>query len=123
MQLELERREALHRAVAHGEEAILERAQVERLERNLPSTHSADELEELAPSFVRVLLTNDEYSLMFEQPANRAALIETSTNLVDWMRWDRPGNLVSFPSQNEMRMFTGTIDGPQRFFRIRFWSP
>lgn len=70
-----------------------------------------------------VVLVNDGYSLSFEQPANRAALIETSTNLIDWMRWDEPGNLVSFPTQVQMRTLSGAMDEQKRFFRVRIWGP
>ena len=62
------------------------------------------------------------FSLTFEQPANRAALIETSTNLVDWMRWDEPENLLTFPATNQVRTIDGSLDGVRRFFRVQFWE-
>ncbi len=63
------------------------------------------------------------FSLTFEQPANRAALIETSTNLVDWMRWEDPENLLNFPATSRMRTVEGLLDDPQRFFRVQFQAP
>jgi uncharacterized repeat protein (TIGR03806 family) len=60
----------------------------------------------------------------FTQPANRAALVETSTDLVNWTPWDVPGNLPSYPITAQPRIFTlllGVESG--RHFRLQFSAP
>ena len=63
------------------------------------------------------------FSLSFEQPANRAVLIETSTDLVDWTRWQEPENLITFPATTQIRYFEGSVENPRRFFRVQFQAP
>jgi hypothetical protein len=60
-----------------------------------------------------------EYVVTFEHPANRAVLVETSTDLVQWTRWDVPGNFPFHPATTQQRTLTGPAEGPARFFRLR----
>ena len=59
----------------------------------------------------------------FTQPANRAALVETSTDLVHWSLWDAKGNSPSYPSTAEPRVFIAPIDITSRHFRLQLSSP
>jgi uncharacterized repeat protein (TIGR03806 family) len=59
----------------------------------------------------------------FTQPANRAAVVETSTDLVNWTTWDAPGNAPSFPATAQQRTFTETATGAARFYRLRLSMP
>jgi hypothetical protein len=60
-----------------------------------------------------------EYVVTFEHPANRAVLVETSTDLMQWTRWDVPGNFPFHPATTQQRTLTGPAEGPARFFRLR----
>lgn len=56
----------------------------------------------------------------FMHPANRAAIIETSSNLVDWQTWDASGNGPSYPAVDTQRTITAPLGSPTGFFRVRF---
>jgi hypothetical protein len=59
----------------------------------------------------------------FTQPANRAALVETSTDLVHWSLWDAKGNSPSYPSTAQARAFIAPIDIGSRQFRLQLSAP
>ena len=60
----------------------------------------------------------------FTQPANRAALIETSTDLVSWSLWDVPGNSPSYPPNATPRIFNTPLNiENRRSFRLQLSSP
>ncbi len=67
--------------------------------------------------------TGSLYSLSFAHPANRSALIETSTDFTDWSLWNVPGNSPVFPNMNQQRTLSGPLDFPARFFRVKFSTP
>ncbi|MFN0077994.1 MAG: PQQ-dependent sugar dehydrogenase [Prosthecobacter sp.] len=56
----------------------------------------------------------------FTHPANRAAIIEVSSDLVTWRTWDAPGNLPFYPATDATRTITAPLGSPDRFFRVRF---
>lgn len=56
----------------------------------------------------------------FTQPANRAAIIEISDDLIHWHDWNVPGNLRTYPATNTLRTISAPISSPDRFFRVRF---
>lgn len=56
----------------------------------------------------------------FMHPANRAAIIEVSSDLSSWHSWDVPGNQPAYPATNTPRTITAPASGPDRFFRVRF---
>ncbi len=60
----------------------------------------------------------------FTQPANRSALVESSTDTANWTLWDVPGNAPSFPASATPRTMTNprTLE-TRRFFRLRLSSP
>ena len=58
----------------------------------------------------------------FSQPANRAAVVETTTDLVNWIAWDAPGNAPTYPPAAQQRAIT-TLSEPRRFFRLRLSIP
>jgi hypothetical protein len=64
-------------------------------------------------------LPSGEISISFTHPANRSALIETSTNLLNWSLWNVPGNRPFFPADDTPRTLTGPKDAPNRHFRLR----
>ncbi|MGV3661723.1 MAG: PQQ-dependent sugar dehydrogenase [Prosthecobacter sp.] len=56
----------------------------------------------------------------FTHPANRAAIIETSANLINWETWNAPGNAPLYPAADTQRTITAPLDSPAGFFRVRF---
>ncbi|WP_166647230.1 PQQ-dependent sugar dehydrogenase [Prosthecobacter fusiformis] len=65
-------------------------------------------------------LTTFEYT----QPANRAALIQMSRDLVNWKPLSVPGHpssiQLTYPSAPTLKTFTVPITSPDRFFRFHF---
>jgi mono/diheme cytochrome c family protein len=60
----------------------------------------------------------------FTQPANRAALVQTSTDLINWSLWDVPGNLPSYPPAAVARIITTPSNAEDgRFFRLQLSAP
>jgi hypothetical protein len=66
---------------------------------------------------------SNQLQLTFVQPANRSALIETSTDVVNWTLWDVPGNSSDYPATPEMRTFGVQMDSDRMFFRLRLSTP
>jgi glucose/arabinose dehydrogenase/mono/diheme cytochrome c family protein len=66
---------------------------------------------------------NGHLQLNFMQPANRSAIVETSTDLAAWTLWDVPGNGPSFPSTSQMRTLSVALDADRKFFRLRLSEP
>jgi mono/diheme cytochrome c family protein len=64
-----------------------------------------------------------QLTLEFTQPANRSALILTSTDLLDWTIWDIPENNVSYPSATRQRSISGSRSFEQQFFRVQLSEP
>jgi glucose/arabinose dehydrogenase/mono/diheme cytochrome c family protein len=56
----------------------------------------------------------------FTHPANRAAIIEVSSDLQTWRTWDVPGNLPAYPATDTLRTISAPLNGPDHFFRVRF---
>jgi glucose/arabinose dehydrogenase/mono/diheme cytochrome c family protein len=56
----------------------------------------------------------------FTHPANRAAIIEVSSDLSAWRAWDAPGNTPKYPASDTPRTITAPPGSPDRFFRVRF---
>jgi uncharacterized repeat protein (TIGR03806 family) len=59
----------------------------------------------------------------FTQPANRSALVETSSDLANWTLWDVPGNSPTFPPTAQERMIEVPAGEGHRFFRLRLSMP
>ena len=57
-------------------------------------------------------------TLSFTVPANRSALIETSSNLAAWSLWDVPGNSGNAQPGGAMSL-SGPMQLPLQFFRLR----
>ena len=64
-----------------------------------------------------------QIQIQFTQPANRAAQIQTSTDLSNWTLWDVPGNSPQYPSAGQMRTIMGEQDvgagEANRYFRLQ----
>jgi hypothetical protein len=67
--------------------------------------------------------TNGGLQLTFIQPANRAAVVETSFDLHTWTLWDVPGNTPTYPVQAMQQMLTIPAGSNQEFFRLRLSAP
>jgi glucose/arabinose dehydrogenase len=67
--------------------------------------------------------SGNQFTLQFQQPANRAALIETTTNFQTWSLWNVPGNTPTYPATNTQRTLSGPIDTANRFFRLNLSEP
>ena len=61
--------------------------------------------------------------LQFTQPANRAAQVETSTDLSAWSLWDVPGNGPDYAATATLRTLTAPAGEARRFFRLRLSAP
>lgn len=62
--------------------------------------------------------------LWYTQPANRSAVIETSTTLTgDWTLWDVPGNAPDFAVTETTRTLSLPAGEASRFFRVRLAEP
>jgi hypothetical protein len=68
-------------------------------------------------------LETGQLQIGFTQPANRAALVETSRDLVTWQLWDVPGNAPSFPATSQARVFFAPIGETPELFRVRLREP
>ena len=66
---------------------------------------------------------NGQLELSFTQPANRAALIQTSTDLTNWTLWDVPGNSPSYAGMAQLRTFMVPLNEDKRFFRLQLSAP
>ncbi|MEO0796897.1 MAG: PQQ-dependent sugar dehydrogenase [Verrucomicrobiota bacterium] len=66
----------------------------------------------------QLVLDNESIGIEFEGLGNRQTLIEHSTNLIDWERWDVPNNDGLPKNPNQMHHFTGDLDGDRSFLRI-----
>jgi hypothetical protein len=75
------------------------------------------------PPYPALATSNGQTQLNFIQPANRSAVIEISTDLAGWITWDAPGNQPTFPSMDQMRSISVSLDIPREFFRIRYGQP
>jgi hypothetical protein len=81
LELELERREAFDGAVSDREEAVFERAQVERLERNLSTAQPPHEPQQLLPRVLRVLATDQQ--IVSELASLACAEADTAVEVVE----------------------------------------
>ncbi|MDX2108910.1 MAG: PQQ-dependent sugar dehydrogenase [Verrucomicrobiota bacterium] len=76
------------------------------------------------PAFPIQFAKSDEgFSYSFIQPANRAFLIETSTDLQLWSPWSTEGNYLFYPATDLARTLQGTLLQPAQFFRTRVEIP
>ncbi len=66
---------------------------------------------------------NGGVQFQFTQPANRAAVVETSSDLRTWTLWDVPGNAPDYAATATLRTVTAPRDDPSRFFRLRLSAP
>jgi len=66
---------------------------------------------------------NGQLELSFTQPANRAALIQTSTDLTNWTLWDVSGNSPSYAAMAQLRTFMVPLNEDKRFFRLQLSAP
>lgn len=65
----------------------------------------------------------NQFSLTFDQPANRSALIEVSSDLKTWAPWRVPDNRLLFPASNTRRTVTGERSSSHLYFRLRYAQP
>jgi glucose/arabinose dehydrogenase len=72
-----------------------------------------------APLAVSLGVSGGEWVLEFLHPADRSALIETSTDLSTWSRWVAPGNAPLWPANDLARQVRAPLAGERRFFRLR----
>jgi glucose/arabinose dehydrogenase len=71
------------------------------------------------PPTMTTSFLNNEIRITFLQPANRAARVETSTDLTHWNLWDVPGNTLQYPATDTQRTLTAPMDAESRYFRLR----
>ncbi len=92
------------------------------MEEFLANTNPTDSSSRLDP--LRGSTSGGQAQFTFTQPANRAALVETSTDLINWSLWDVPGNLPSYPSAPAPRIITtpSSVEAG-RYFRLQLSAP
>jgi glucose/arabinose dehydrogenase/mono/diheme cytochrome c family protein len=59
----------------------------------------------------------------FTQPANRSAVVEASSDLLNWHTWNAAGNTATFPASATVRTIITPVTATDRFFRVRFGEP
>ena len=77
------------------------------------------------PWTIGISLENTNLDVNFLRLANRAFVVESSTNLSNWSTWNVPGNLLYFGETNQAVSVSGTwlpTDPPQ-FFRVKIIEP
>lgn len=73
---------------------------------------------------MRLYSGGDTLQLWYTQPANRSAVIETSTSLTkDWTLLDVPGNAPDFAAAETTRALSMPAGEGRRFFRMRLSEP
>ena len=79
-----------------------------------------------APALPRSVPTGSGSAIQinFTQPANRSAVVESSTDLVNWSSWDVPGNAPAYPAITTERAITAPRGvEARRVFRVRLSAP
>jgi uncharacterized repeat protein (TIGR03806 family) len=77
-----------------------------------------------APAKGMILAGGTQMEFRFTQPANRAVLVETSTDGQRWDLYDVPGNAPSYPSTAQTRSLVAPLQvDPRRWFRFRSSTP
>jgi glucose/arabinose dehydrogenase len=77
---------------------------------------------QLSPPFLSTLTISSSggnFILQFQQPANRSALVETTTDFQTWSLWNVSGNAPSYPPAAINRTLIGPIDTSNRYFRLK----
>ncbi|HYF36579.1 MAG TPA: hypothetical protein VD994_14890, partial [Prosthecobacter sp.] len=74
-------------------------------------------------TYGQTAIVTGQVQIQFVQPANRAAIVEVSTDLATWQPWNVSGNGPSFPAASTPRTITAATAGAERFFRVRFMEP
>jgi uncharacterized repeat protein (TIGR03806 family) len=74
-------------------------------------------------TFGQTSVSGGQVQIQFLQPANRAAVIEVSPNLIQWEPWNVTGNGPTFPAASALRTLSAPVSGPDRYFRVRFHAP
>ena len=74
---------------------------------------------------VNMTLTNSNVSLSFTQPANRAILIDSTTDVTNpsWEFLKIPDNFISFPAAGTSRTILDYMQSSQKFYRLRVIEP
>ena len=65
-----------------------------------------------------ISLTAAQFQLHFTAPANRSVQVETSTNLIDWILWNVPGN-HGLPHTGGPLMWQGPAGNGPAFYRVQ----
>lgn len=68
-------------------------------------------------------VSGGQAQFQFTQPANRAAVVEVSDDLIEWRVWNVPGNRPTYPATDTVRTITAPLASPDRFFRVGFSEP
>jgi glucose/arabinose dehydrogenase/mono/diheme cytochrome c family protein len=76
-----------------------------------------------APPSAKVIFNNWQLEFDFTQPANRAAVIETSFDLTNWSLWNVAGNSPMYPASATPRTFAIPAGNDHEFFRLRLSGP
>lgn len=64
-------------------------------------------------------LTNGQIRMDLQPPANRSVQVETSSNLMEWILWNVPGN-QGLPHPGGPLMLQGPVGPGAAFFRVNF---
>ena len=74
---------------------------------------------------VNITLSTSNANLSFTQPANRAILIDWTSNLgsPSWDLLRVKDNFISFPAQSQSRSILDFLQPPGMFYRVRVVEP
>ena len=77
------------------------------------------------PWAISISLVNTNLGVNFLRLANRAFLVETSTNFTDWSTWDVPDNSFYYGALTQPASINGlwTPTNPPQFFRVKIFEP
>jgi mono/diheme cytochrome c family protein len=72
---------------------------------------------------IGVSTSGTSVSVTYLRLANRAFVVEYSTNLSNWAPWDVPGNQPVFGASDQWTSLTGPLLSSYQFFRVRILEP
>ncbi len=93
------------------------------MEEFLGNTNPIDSTSALSLPQGSLVSAGSVVQFQFTQPANRSALVETSTDATNWSLWDVSGNSPTFPPVAQQRMIETSAAEGHRFFRLRLSMP
>jgi glucose/arabinose dehydrogenase/mono/diheme cytochrome c family protein len=74
-------------------------------------------------SYGTMTVSGGNVQFQFTHPANRAAVVEVSNDMLNWRPWDVSGNTPTYPATAQPRVISVPSNSPEKFFRVKFKEP